>query len=362
MKKYFRRTDQFALISVDTENLKIQVNYGTEGIAGCGNTNAPKHVFALNSLEDQTEKLNEITENLFNIGYVETKPQQKFPTSTDDYYDEPVIEISIKDFEAAENIEHFSLITWDEAYEDSPENMLKFFIDNKEKYQHIEYFTFGNMDSEICEMSWIHQCDYSDFFKAFPNIKGFAIQGSDDLTLGEMNLPKLEILEMIGSGLTKQTLDNIQQSNLPNLKKINLFVGDGSYGCDITDSDVKDFLANTNFTNLVNLGICNIGAGNSDAPEFGDILKTIIESKYASQIKVLDISKSLSRDYDAVYLLENIDKLTNIQYIDLCYNFFTAEILEKLKDCHVGINADGTEELDIDKDDGDIYSGPMYTE
>ena len=357
MKKYFRRTDQSVLISIDTENLKIQVNYGTEGIAGCENTNVNKHIFALDSLEDQTQKLNEITDNLFHLGYLETKPQQKFPTSTDDYYDEPVIEISIKDFQSDENIEHFSLITWDECFECSPENMLTFFIENKEKYQHIEYFTFGNMDSEVCEVSWINQCDYTDFFKAFPNIKGVSVQGSTDLTLGKMNLPKLEILEIIGSGLTKETLSNIEQSNLPNLKKINLFVGDGSYGCDITVSDVKDFLAHTNFTNLVNLGICNL-----DAPEFGDILKTIIESKYASQIKVLDISKSLSRDDDAVYLLENIDKLTNIQYIDLCYNFFTAEIVGKLTDCHIEINTDGTEELDVDKDDGDIYSGPMYTE
>lgn len=363
IERYFRRTEESILISVDTDQVKTQVNYGTEGSVGKENTQTKEDISTFNSMKEQTLELNKTIENVLNSGFIETKPQKKYPYSLEDFEeDEEVIEKVIDSFEANEeydgykNTEHFSLIAWSEPADGGPDKMLEYFIDNKKDYQRIKHFTFGNMDYELCEMSWIQQSDYGNFFKAFPKIKSFSVQGSMGLVLGKMDLPKLEILEVIGSGTTKETLTNIMQSNLPNLKKINIFLGDDEYGGDVTALDIKEFLANTNFTNLINLGICNAGKD-----LVAGILEAIIESKYAGQIKVLDISKSVSSDADAQYLLENIEKLSNIKYIDLYYNFFSSDTIKKLEACPIEINALGNEEPNKDED-GNLWNAPMYTE
>lgn len=356
-KIYFRRTNESVQIKVNTTKLKTTIRYGTEASAGNENTKTDKTSCLFPSIIEQSADLRKTVEKLLYLGYVETKPQEKFPNTIDDFYDEAVI----KDFKKSEKtalVEHFSLIAWDEIAEESPDDILKYFIENKDKYQHIKHFTFGNMTYEVCEMSWIIQSDYRDFFKAFPLIKSFSVQGSNGLILGKMDLPELEILEIVGSGLDTEMLNHIRESNLPNLKKLNLFFGTDEYGCNVTDVEIKEFLANTNFTNLINLGLCNI-----ENDYFSDILKVIIESKYASQIKVLDISKSVSRDKHAEYLLENIDKLTNIKYIDLEYNFFSQEIREKLEKSPIEINCKDHQEIEKgDDDDDDDWCSPMYTE
>lgn len=228
----------------------------------------------------------------------------------------------------------------------------------KKIFQDMEHFTFGNMNSEVCAMTQIQQIDYATFFKAFPSIKGFSIQGNS-IALGVMDLPKLEILEIWTSTMKKNAFYDIANSKLPNLKKLNLLIGDieEQYGCEVNSGNIEEFLKTSDFPNLVNLGICNLPAS-----EFGKTLKAIFESKYAAQIKVLDISKSVCVDADGEYILANLYKLKNIKYIDLHYNYFTADILEKLKNCPIEINFSENQEIAYDEDDGEMYSSTMYAE
>ena len=355
--RFFKRTDDYILLTVLDSQHKLEVFYGIEGNAGVQTKQTDKDAFYYPSAPELEVARNKLIATILNDGYVETKPQELFPNTIEDFYDEPVIETAIENLKEHKECEHFSLITWNDPAEDGLDDLLTYFIENKKEYQHIEHFTFGNMDYEICEMSWIVQSDYSEFFKAFPSIKSFSAQGVLSNPLQKMDLPQLEILELWSSGLSKETLTTISQSNLPNLKKLNLLVGVEDYGCDVNSLDIKNVLANTNFTNLINLGICNISPDN-----FGEILEAIIESKYASQLKVLDLSKSVSMDKDATYLLEHIDKLKNIKYIDLHYNFFTPTMIKKLQKCPITINVSENEKPEYDDDDNQLYSAPLYTE
>ncbi len=350
MKKYFRRVEDFKEVSLVSSE-EILITEGIEGTIG-----EPTKVLNSPKFVGNEEKFNEIVKELEEAGYVETKEQEKFPKSENDVYEEEVSDIILKEIEGREDIENLCVSAWSESYEEGPGKIVDYLIENKEKYQDTKYFTFGNMNSEVCEMSWIWQWSYKDFFKAFPNIKGFSVQGTQDLTIGKLDLPELEILEIQGSGLDEETVREIAESNLPKLKKLNLFIGVEEYGCTVTTDSIKALLNEGNFPELINLGICNM------EQEFClDAIKEIFNSKYASQIKVLDISKSMITDKEGEYILENIEKLSNIKYININYNFFSKEMLEKLEALDVEINLSGNEEIDME-DDGYIYSGPMYTE
>ena len=369
-RKYFIRTKDFCEIISDENYVKIITGewskFGEEEIID------KTDVKNFEDKEQQKQYFNEKVNYYSNNGYVECERANLvgLVDSDIDFYDTMVKEedkIALWNLiENIKNKKHIALETWFNVFEFGFEFILDYFIENKNKYEETEYFTFGNMNFEICELSWITQSNYEKFFKVFSNIKGVFTQGSESLKLGKMNLPKLEILELQGSGLDCETLEDITNSNLPNLKRLNLYFGVEYYGCDVEIDYVKNLLNNTNFEKLEILGLCNI-----DYNLFSDVLKLVFESKYAKQIKVLDISKSCSTDRDAQYIIDNIKKLENINYIDISFNYFSnnmiKELIERLKVLNISIDLNNEnnfmrEDMDLKGFDFGEDSCPMYTE
>ncbi len=356
---YFRRTDEYIIMKPNKKNTGLEVASGLEGIIGEEDELEETVDYTIDSNEEMQEKIQELKKEYLSLGYVLTEPKTRFPSGNYDY-DDDFSEKVIEQLENNPHPKHFALITWEECSTgetDDLEEILNYFIENKEKYQDIEYFTFGDMTFEVAEISWIEQVNYNNFFKAFPNIKGFSVQGCMNLSLGTMDLPNLEILEIHCSNLQSSVLKEIQNSNLPNLKKLNLFVGTDEYDCNVSAKDIKEFLSSTNFPKLSVLGFPNVYED-----IFSDTLKAIFESKYINQILTLDISKSVSKDDDVKYIIENIKKAEKLKYLDISYNYVSNEKLEELEEL--------LSELDIDFDTADSeyedyeegYASPMYTE
>lgn len=350
---YFRRTNEFAYFNDDGELI-----FGIEGV--CGNKNAERI-----RVEKVTDKQARIDQLLVD-GFVQTKAKVRFPLTLEDYYDEEIMEEIVEDLASEGNPEHLALITWDGCCEcDDNEEMIEYFVENYDKYKDIEYFTFGDMSYEVCEISWIEHGSYTEFFKKYNHIKGFSVQGTSSLELEPLDLPKLEILEIEGSGLTGELLLNVGKSKLPNLKKLNMWFGDENYNFDVSNEDIQEFFKVSDFPNLVSLGMCNV-----DHETFSNLLKEIFASKYITQIRALDISKSVSMSKDVDFLIENLEKATSLKYIDMHYNYLTTESGEKLQaHCEkLGIGVDISDPQDIDDDDDydddddDFWSSPMYSE
>ena len=263
------------------------------------------------SSDEQNNYFNKCINHYFDNGYIECE-RAKFIDF--DY---------IKNNENEINKEHICFKSWSKPFENNVDDILNYLIDNKEYFSNTNCFTFGNMNESICELSWIVQSDYEKFLSYYRNIKGLFIEGNIDLVLGKMDLPNLEILELQSTKISYITLNVISLSNLPNLKRLNLYIGEFTEKEEIRYIDFV--LNNTDFSKLENLGFCNM-IGNV----FTYVLKKIFESKYAKQIKVLDISKSGSTDRDAQYIIDNIEKLENIKYIDISYNYFSQNFIDKL--------------------------------
>ena len=376
-RKYFIRTKDFCEIISDENYVKIITGewskFGEEEIID------KTDVKNFEDKEQQKQYFDEKVDYYSNSGYVECERAIIIPSLEEldlesDNYDEisdifdfwgDKSEFNNEIYKLYDNIScrHLCISIWHQiTICEKPTNIINYLIKNNKNYTEVEYFTIGNAYSEISEISWINQLDYTEFFKAFPNIKGMFIQGSEGLKLGKMNLPKLEILELQGSGLRNEVLEDITNSNLPNLKRLNLYFGVENYGCDVEIEYVKNLLNNTNFEKLEILGLCNI-----DINLFSNVLEVIFESKYSKQIKVLDISKSCSTDKDAEYIIKNIKKLENINYIDLNYNYISNHMVLKLRNLLKRIK---NVELDFsdnqepykysDESEGRYYT--MYTE
>lgn len=248
------------------------------------------------------------------------------------------------------DLEEIVIGCWGESYENPVQALLDELANNKEKLQHIESIFVGDMTFEECEVSWIEQGDYADFIAALPNLKKLTIKGSNGLSLGNLSHENLESLEIICGGLPKNVIKEIASSNLPKLNRLNLYMGVEDYGFDGDIEGVKELVKNPNLANLKYLGI-----GNSEIQD--GIVEAVIESDIIKNLKVLDFSNGTLSDKGAQVILDNIDKLSHLELLDLHYNFLSDACIEKLKQLPIMINLE-----DQMENDDEYGNYPMLTE
>lgn len=250
-------------------------------------------------------------------------------------------------------IEELIIGCWGEAWDESCQAVLDGMIENKEKFAHIKRLFVGDMDYEDCEVSWIIQGNYSKLWEALPNLKELTIKGSTDLELGEISHENLESLEIICGGLPTEIIEQITKANLPNLKKLNLYLGSDEYGFDGDEETIKKLLADSNFPKLEYLGI-------NDSEMQDEVTEVVLASKYVSQISTLDLSNGTLSDKGGQMLLEILPKYPNIKTVDLHFHYLSDEMMEKLEKLPISVNLD--EQNEADEDDGDVYRYAMLTE
>lgn len=261
---------------------------------------------------------------------------------------------SILNYKGFADLKQIVIANWNQPYEESCQATIDFIIQNKDKFSHIESFVFGDMDSEECEISWIIQADYSEIW-SLPKLKRICIQGSTDLTLGNIVSDSLRELEIRCGGLPLSILHSVEAAKAPNLEFLNLYMGVEDYGFDCTTEDIAKFLQNSQFPNLKYLGLCN-----SEIPL--DIIKAVLDSKYVAQITTLDLSMSVFYDESAQLILDNITKLPSLKLLNLEYHFLSSDMMKKLTNLPFEVNVKDPQESDGDEDDARCYDSPMFTE
>ncbi len=228
-------------------------------------------------------------------------------------------------------IEELIIGCWGEAWEDSCQPILDGIVEQKEKFSHIKRLFVGDMDFEDCEVSWIIQGNYSKLWAALPNLKELTIKGSTDLELGEISHENLEALEIICGGLPTDIIEQITKAKLPNLKKLNLYLGSENYGFDGNEETIKKLLADSNFPKLEYLGI-------NDSEIQDEVTKVVLSSKYMEQISTLDLSNGTLSDKGGELLCETLPKYPNIKMVDLHFHYLSNEMMKKLAELSVSIN------------------------
>lgn len=234
--------------------------------------------------------------------------------------------------------------SWTDCYENSCEKILDKLIELKGQLSGLRHLFIGDMDMEDCEMSWINQTDYSDFWAHFQALESFGVRGGQGLILGEINLPNLKNLVIETGGLNGDAIDDICNSDLPNLEHLELWLGTDEYGCTVKVEQLQPILEGK-FPNLEYLGLKNYD-------EQDALAKNLQGASVLGYIDILDISMGVLKDEGAEALYNN-EALLNLQHLNCRHHFISNDWMEKLrtKFARQNINLDDQE----DSDDGEWF-------
>lgn len=243
---------------------------------------------------------------------------------------------------------------WGESYDNNVQPILDSFVDNKEKFQHIESLFIGDMDYEECEVSWIEQGDYSKIWQALPNLKRLKIKGCNEtLTLGKVEHNNLQGFEIICGGLRSEVIKQIAEAKLPSLLYLNLYFGVVDYGFDGGVEEIRQLLQADFIKHVQYLGL-----GDSEIQD--EIVEEFFKLGSLYNIKVLDFSNGTLTDKGGQILLDNADKLKQLDKLDLTYHYLSEDMMQKLK--NLGINVILDDPQSADEYGGELWYYPMLTE
>lgn len=276
----------------------------------------------------------------------------KLVVSYDDYEEGIRMETLLRDLAAkpeAAALESLIIGDWGQAYENSPQEFKDTLIELAPSFPALKQLFIGDMESEECEVSWIIQTNLAPILQAFPNLTSFVIKGSSGLELEPLRHSKLEELIIICGGLPKNVLSDIATAELPELRKLELYLGVVDYGFDGSLKDVLPLLEKGRFPKLEYLGLKN-----SEIQD--EIAKAAAEAPILEQLQVLDFSEGTLSDEGAEALLAS-DKIKQLKHLNLSYHYMTDEMM--LRWNQSGMSVDVSDQQESDEED---WRFPMLTE
>ncbi|MGO4347562.1 STM4015 family protein [Paenibacillus sp. MCAF9] len=248
--------------------------------------------------------------------------------------------------------EKLSILTigdWGQAYENSPDSFLETLISHKDSFPNLSKLFIGDMGFEECEVSWINQTNLSPLLAAFPNLQSLTIKGSQELSLQPLVHEKLQELVIICGGLPKSVLEEITSAKLPELKKLELYLGVDDYGFDGGIEDVMPLLQGDLFPKLTYLGL-------KDSEIQDEIAIAIADAPILDQLEILDLSYGTLSDEGGKALLAS-ERVKKLKHLNLSYHYMSDELLLRWK--QAGLSVDVTDQQETDEDD---WRYPFLTE
>lgn len=238
---------------------------------------------------------------------------------------------------------------WGQAYENSPDSVLDTLIRHKDQFPQLKRLFIGDMSFEECEVSWINQTNLSPLLTAFPNLESLSIKGSQGLSLQPLEHEKLQELVVICGGLPQSVLAEIKAARLPELRKLELYLGVEDYGFDGGLEDVLALLDTSLFPKLTYLGL-------KDSEIQDEIAIAIADAPIVDQLEILDLSYGTLTDEGAAALLAS-ERIKKLKHLNLSYHYMSDDMLIRWK--RSGISVDVTDQQESDEDD---WRYPFLTE
>lgn len=341
--------------SIDAQGNSLILNYGKLGADG------QTHVKTFKSLEETEKAATKLIAEKLKKGYVETEDEivktmkaqaKKYKLSYDEYDNgktQKDLLLKIVNDKKLSDIRQIAIGCWDFESGDCQE-LVDGLVANKEKVAHLEGLFWGDIDSEETEISWIEQTDLSPLLDCMPNLQELVIKGTNNLKIGQRTRPNLKSLEIISGGLPCEVVEDIVKSDFPNLEKLLLYIGVDEYGFDGTPEQFKPLLSKAKFPKLTYMGLVN-------AEEQDEFVELLLESDILPQLEIMDISCGVLSDEGAQLLLDNVDKIKHLKFINMRYNYLTDGMKKQLAKLPVKIDVAESEEIDDD------FGGyPMITE
>ncbi|WNS41181.1 STM4015 family protein [Paenibacillus sp. MMS20-IR301] len=239
---------------------------------------------------------------------------------------------------------------WGQAYETSSEEVVQALVKHSASFPALRSLFIGEMSYEECEISWINQTDLSPLLPAYPELQSLTIQGGTDLRLSGLQHDKLEELIIITGGLSRNVLADIAAAALPNLQKLELYLGVDEYGFDGGLEDLLPLIEPGKFPKLTYLGLKN-----SEIQD--EIAAALADAPILDQLETLDLSLGTLSDTGAEALLAS-GRIQGLKLLNLSRHYMSDEMMLRLKNS--GLPADVSDQQT--SDDEDDWRYPSITE
>lgn len=218
-------------------------------------------------------------------------------------------------------------------------------VNKKSHFPKLQHLFIGDITYEENEMSWIQQSDVSPLFEAYPDLLHFQVRGGNDLSLGKLIHHKLETLIVETGGMPANVIREVCYATLPNLQKLELWLGTDDYGFDSTVDDLDPLFSDKLFPKLKVLGLRNSCISDQ-------LAKKLIGAPVMNIIEELDLSMGTLGDEGGQALLDN-PAVKKLKSLNLEHHYLSDDMMAKLHALGIPVNLSGQE--DEDEYDGESY-------
>jgi hypothetical protein len=218
-------------------------------------------------------------------------------------------------------------------------------VELKDRLPKLQNLFIGDITYEENEMSWIQQSDVSPLLEAFPGLLHFQVRGGNGLSLGKLTHNNLQTLIVETGGMPANVIREVCYATLPNLQKLELWLGTDDYGFESTVDDLDPLLSDKLFPKLKVLGLRNSSISDQ-------IAKKLIGAPVMNIIEVLDLSMGTLGDEGGQALLDN-PAVKNLKSLDLVHHYMSDGMMAKLDALGIAVNMDEREQED--EYDGESY-------
>jgi hypothetical protein len=211
-------------------------------------------------------------------------------------------------------------------------------VKHKDALKNLKALFFGDITSEECEISWIQQTDISPLLKAWPALEHLQIRGGEGLTFSDLQHDQLKTLIIETGGLPPNVITEISSARLPNLERLDLWLGDENYGFASSIEDFAAILSGKLFPKLTHLGLM-------DSELEDEIAFAISQAPVLKQLKVLDLSMGTLTDQGAAALRDS-EGIRKLQHLNLRHHFLSEGMMAQMKTLGISVNLDDKQEPD----------------
>jgi uncharacterized protein (TIGR02996 family) len=144
------------------------------------------------------------------------------------------------------------------------------------------------------------------------------------IVIETLDHPRLRRLSLVTAGLPEPTVRAIGRCRLPNLEDLEVYFGASRNGFEGSNDMLVDLYAAHGVPRLRRLGLLNA--------EFEDeIAKSLATSKLLDQLTHIDLSMGTITDAGAVAILDEVERFSRLERIDLSDNFISPQMCERLR-------------------------------
>jgi hypothetical protein len=181
---------------------------------------------------------------------------------------------------------------------------------------------FGEMTYEECEISWINQSDVSPLLRSFPSLESLRVRGGSGLSFSRVSHSLLRELAIESGGIARSTIRELFLCDFPELRRLELQLGEANYGFDGSVEDLQPLLAGKLFSKLTYLGLMNSEIAN-------DIAAVVVNSPIADRVETIDLSMG-NLDGEGVESLKGLAKNKNLKTLNISHHYAPQEKVDQL--------------------------------